>query len=767
MTRLAVQLKPEAEADRRWTSPVELNAYDKCPTLTQAEQTALQALAKSQRRWGEGGPEGASQIRDTLRRLLEPVEDALAVIPGDRSNKDYRDIAAAALLRACHREQCAFWGWSQETWRRILGDTQAQFFRENGSLVDGTGRQYMIATAYLLGCFRQVRLLGNFDRVALARKVFGHQAVETALQPVQETLSGWGYAASHNTALRSTVCEALLLNQSPYLDDLTAERLEVFRRDCSVCRRALFHQLGKALAALGFLDQPLGIASPDPAPGTGQRVTDEDVHPEWVGWVQRWETTSTLTQTTRRGMRTALLKAGRWLQAHHPEVTSPAQWDRELATSYVAAIDRMRAGDYVGPRANGRIHERQPLSPRAKNTYLSALRVFFADCQAWDWIPRRFDPWRALATPRSVKALIGPAPRTVAPDIWARLLWAGLNLTTEDLACTKTYPIELVRALAIVWLFTGLRSDEIVRLRVGCVRWQAADVTIQPTGETLPKAVHRACRDDAVCLLDVPVNKTGTAFTKPVDPVVGEAIEAWERVRPPQPRFPDRKTGERVPFLFCYRARPLPREYINRGLIPMLCRKADVPLEDARGPITSHRARATIASQLFNAREPMSLSELQAWLGHRSPATTQNYVAPEPTKLAKAYADAGYFARNVRAIEVLIDQDAVKSAAAAAGEPWCYYDLGHGLCSYEFFEQCPHRMACPRCDFYQPKESSQGQLLEAKSNLLHLLQEMPLAEEERAAVDGDLAALDRLVARLADQPTPSGPTPKELSQCVP
>jgi hypothetical protein len=189
-------------------------------------------------------------------------------------------------------------------------------------------------------------------------------------------------------------------------------------------------------------------------------------------------------------------------------------------------------------------------------------------------------------------------------------------------------------------------------------------------------------------------------------------------------------------------------------------------MEDARGRITSHRARATIASQLFNTRRPMSLSELQAWLGHRSPATTQNYVALEPTRLAKAYAEAGYLARNVRAIEVLIDQDAVKSAAAASGEPWRYYDLGHGLCSYEFFEQCPHRMACPRCDFYQPKESGLGQLMDAKSSLLRLIQEMPLTREERAAVEGDVAALSRLTARLAEQPTPSGQTAKELSQCA-
>ncbi|MET8630973.1 hypothetical protein ABZW30_46085 [Kitasatospora sp. NPDC004669] len=30
---------------------------------------------------------------------------------------------------------------------------------------------------------------------------------------------------------------------------------------------------------------------------------------------------------------------------------------------------------------------------------------------------------------------------------------------------------------------------------------------------------------DAVCLLDVPTHKTGTAFTRPVDPLLGKAIE--------------------------------------------------------------------------------------------------------------------------------------------------------------------------------------------------------------------------------------------------
>ena len=163
----------------------------------------------------------------------------------------------------------------------------------------------------------------------------------------------------------------------------------------------------------------------------------------------------------------------------------------------------------------------------------------------------------------------------------------------------------------------------------------------------------------------------------------------------------------------------------------------------------------------------MTLFELQAWLGHRSPKTTQYYAQITPNTLTKAYTDAGYFARNVRAIEVLIDREAVLSGAAAAGDAWQHYDLGHGYCSYTFFEQCPHRMACARCDFYIPKLSSKAQLLEAKANVDRRLALIPLTENERAAVEQDGAAFERLLNDLADKPTPAGPTPRELAERQP
>ncbi len=71
-------------------------------------------------------------------------------------------------------------------------------------------------------------------------------------------------------------------------------------------------------------------------------------------------------------------------------------------------------------------------------------------------------------------------------------------------------------------------------------------------------------------------------------------------------------------------------------------------------------------------------------------------------------------------------------------------------------------MACAKCAFYCPKESSQAQLLEAKANLVRMKQEIPLSEEECAAVDDGLVALEKLCEKLVDVPTPAGPTRREL-----
>jgi hypothetical protein len=100
--------------------------------------------------------------------------------------------------------------------------------------------------------------------------------------------------------------------------------------------------------------------------------------------------------------------------------------------------------------------------------------------------------------------------------------------------------------------------------------------------------------------------------------------------------------------------------------------------------------------------------------------------------------------------------------AITPAQPW-RYDLGHGYCRYEFFSQCPHRLACARCDYYEPKDSQDVLILEAEGNLVRLRQDLLLTDDEQGAIDGDVMTFQKLRARHWNTPTPSGPSPRELN----
>jgi integrase len=754
-----VTASPAAEnpdGDGRWRWPIDPSRYDTTPVLRASERAGIVELGiDNLRRLARHDPNAAGWRQ--IRRLLRPLDDVNAALQTSLTphrRRALRDATAVVLLR-CAESGRSYWSWSEDEWGALLGRDQQGFRNAAPGWADEAVRPHLAAHAFLLGGFTAFYRLGSFSRLTLAWRVFGRARVDGEITRIRSVLAGWGYrlGRAEDQLLPMVACQVFLLNRSPHLEELSTELFERIRceRLLPAARGNTLHAMQRAVAQLGF------YAAPRPMTGRRSARADGGVQ-EWAAWVERWYDTSTLTPRVRGSVRSTLFKVGRWLQAEHPEAADPASWTRQTCAAWVAALDRMSVGDYVQRTAGltGRLGK--PLEAASKSAHLSAVWTFFRDCQEWEWLPRRFDPQRALGTPRSVAALLGPDPRVIADEVWAKLMWAGLNLQEDDLPQTQAghfYPLELVRALTLTWLFSGQRSDEIARLRVGCIRWQH-------DGTPIPSDSQQVLVRDAVCLLDVPTHKTGTAFTKPVDPILGQALDAWQAVRPDQPTFIDRRTGERVDLLFALRARKVSSAYINNTVIPLLCRKAGVPTADVRGNITSHRARSTIASQLYNAKEPMTLFELQAWLGHRSPQSTQFYAKITSTTLTRAYDDAGYFSRNMRTIEVLVDRDAVTSGAAAAGQPWQHYDLGHGYCTYTFFEQCPHRMACARCDFYSPKGSSKGQLLEAKDNLQRMLANIPLTDDERAAVDEGQAALDQLLERLAEVPTPAGATPREI-----
>ncbi|MBL1102740.1 hypothetical protein [Streptomyces coffeae] len=86
----------------------------------------------------------------------------------------------------------------------------------------------------------------------------------------------------------------------------------------------------------------------------------------------------------------------------------------------------------------------------------------------------------------------------------------------------------------------------------------------------------------------------------------------------------------------------------------------------------------------------------------------------------------------------------LKPAAAASSGAW------------------PPLRASRSCPFHVPKNSSRGQLLAVKDGITQMLKQLDLTDDKRDALNGDLEAVTALAERLADVPTPAGPTPREL-----
>ena len=733
-----------------WSWPITPAAYDRAPTLSESERAELERIFR------QPGGQIRPASRHVLERLVCPLEEALGVL------QTRHVVSLAAIRILCiemHQRQTTFWAWTREIWLDILCPNVRLFSQRYGcTYMNHPARAYLPLVVYLLDAIVDVwPLIERIELHTQARKLFGKAAIEQAVVRLRTVLQSWGYQQKEQERFVACVSYLLLRNRSPALEHLTEDLLETVDHTCPLpCVQSCLFQVSRALCGLGVIARPLPeMRRERPAPSG----TDGSLSTEWLSWCQRWREQSTLRDPSHSYY--GLLKVGRWLHRHHPDVTTPEQWTYELAAEFVAAVCSMKIGEWCDARQRQNPGARrlgQPLRPNSQARLLKSLRVFLRDCQEWEWIPVRINPHRALRIPRSVQNQIGPNPRVVDKEAWAKLLWAAMNLQEEDLPQANgrlMYPLEMVRAVAVVWCFAALRSDEIMRLRVGCIRWQYQDVMIPETGEMLPR--------DAVCFLDIPVNKTMTSYTKAVHPLVGTRINEWERLRPPeQPRALDDKTSELVPFLFSYRGKRLPTNYLNASLIPHLCRKAGIPDQDSRGTITSHRARATIASMLYNAKEPLDIFQLKEYLGHRQLSSTQSYVRVDPTRLARQVAKAGYLEQNLATIEVLLDQEAIMNGAAARGECWKYYDLGHGYCTNPFWAQCVHRLACARCPYYRPKGSTVEQLVEGKANLVRMLEFVALTEEEQVLVTEGIALHQDLIERLADMPTPAGPTPREL-----
>ncbi|MBV9544075.1 MAG: hypothetical protein JOY61_06830, partial [Chloroflexi bacterium] len=167
-----------------------------------------------------------------LDRLVRPLRDALFSlhIPPTTHHRRTADYAVAMALHACAETGSPFWSWNASGWVAVAGADQAAFFRQYPHWADGGERSYLVALAYILSGFTAFELLGKFNRLALARRVFGAPRIDGAVSRITTVLRGWGYrSARTDDALPGILCQALLTNRSPRLSDLSLPVLAQLR----------------------------------------------------------------------------------------------------------------------------------------------------------------------------------------------------------------------------------------------------------------------------------------------------------------------------------------------------------------------------------------------------------------------------------------------------------------------------------------------------------------------------------------------------------
>lgn len=377
-----------------WRWPIDLTGYDRSLTFTQQE---LQDLDEVVHR-----PRFPLTLPLTLTQVLQSVTTVLEMSASARM----RCHAKRVLLIEMHQRQRPIWAWTSEEWTEILGGTWHIFVARYPKMP--MCRQQVLTVGYLLCGFTNFHLLGGFTRKSLANVTFGQKHMESIIQRVHEGMRLWGHVNKRDLAVSSATREALLLNRSPYLEDLTYDFLLMMReRTETLAIKRAVGKLSCALMGLGVLNRTLPHV-PLPSEKKAQPVKHlldgtSTVAQAWLSSCQRWYVTSTLTQKVRYKYYCLLLQVGRWLTQQHPEYVNPHTWTREFAAQAVAFVNQIQIGQWIEPENTWRIPSDQmskPVSPRSKALIFTALRAFFCDCQEWEWIPRRFDPRRALEAVR-------------------------------------------------------------------------------------------------------------------------------------------------------------------------------------------------------------------------------------------------------------------------------------------------------------------------------------------------------------------------------
>lgn len=303
---------------------------------------------------------------------------------------------SASFASRCTNEEPPSGHGHSKTWRDILGPDLTHFSLKYGTYRKHPARAYLPLVVYMLNSIPDVWPLIEMINIPMqAQRAFGEEAINQAILRLRTTLQSWGYRETDPGKLASCVSYLLMRNRSPLLEDLTTELLETVAQTCTVKSiQIILFQVSRVLHNLGMIERPLPVMRGERRVVSG---TDGSIAEEWLTFCQRWRKQSTAQSPDATYY--PLLKVGRWLKVHHPEVTSPEQWTYELAAEFVAAVNDMKVGEWsdVSQRKKlGAGKMGQPLRPRAKDSLMRSMRVLLSDCQEWGWISVQINPHREV-----------------------------------------------------------------------------------------------------------------------------------------------------------------------------------------------------------------------------------------------------------------------------------------------------------------------------------------------------------------------------------
>ena len=599
-----------------------------------------------------------------LERLVHPIKNALRFYNYNDPGEKYSFACCALLLKEMHERQTSFWSWPKEIWLEIVCTDQAEFTCRYGRFQAERGvssmhlRHFMITLAYLLGEIPIHHLAPNYQSafVIAARRIFGDNEIEEAIIKIRAELERVGKKEENIPGIRTCICMALLLNRQPTLEQLTPSILEQvsiksleFKRlkyACDLVSQALYD-----LKIPSFEENIQQDTCPE------KIEVNDNVSANWSLLIDQYIEQSDALDTTTAQYKGHLEKAARWAAITYPATADPHQWTPQIAKAFRNEVITMRSGQWLHP---GRTHAKnfgKPLKPASQLAIVNTVGHFLAFCQDKSYINQKFNFNKSLELPRHILRLIQTDPRIIKKEIWEKLVAAASSLTEQDLLGFTdypgggrqgrrkqliSYPLSMVRALADLWVHSGMRSDEIRRLEVDCVRLISAEFKEKNDSLSVP-----------VCMIRVPDNKSGASFEKPVHSIYKNVI-VWQKYRPSTDKQEDYLSGRLVDYLFSYNGKLISKGYLNNVLIPLLCRKAGISEYDFRGRITSHRARATIATDLYE--RGMNLLEISKWLGHKSLQSTMSYVKIEARNLTAALIRASYRPIFNRNDEIIIEK---------------------------------------------------------------------------------------------------------------